>query len=256
VAFAWLYGGVLLPRAVPSASDEQTLTVMTLNVLWPNEDYARIAGAIEEASPDIVAMQELRPQHLPGIQAALGEPYPYQVFSPRDEQFHRVGLLSRYPVESVTQLENPPFERAILVRVRAGDRPLAVVVAHLTPTNMLDEGPRRIPAVVARRYARRVAQASALVELARVEGWPVVVACDCNFTSTSEAYAAMLPGFGDSFAEAGWGLGHTMRAPLVRVPALRLDYVWHTPELRAVEARLGADTGSDHLPVVARLAWP
>ena len=66
----------------------------------------------------------------------------------------------------------------------------------------------------------------------------------------------MLDGFSDSFDEAGWGLGHTMRAPLVRVPALRLDYVWHTPELRPIEARVGAEAGSDHLPVVTHLAWP
>jgi vancomycin resistance protein VanJ len=34
----------------------------------------------------------------------------------------------------------------------------------------------------------------------------------------------------------------------------RVDYIWHTPDLVALEAWVGADAGSDHLPVLARLA--
>jgi vancomycin resistance protein VanJ len=37
--------------------------------------------------------------------------------------------------------------------------------------------------------------------------------------------------------------------------AQRYDYIWHTAELQALDASVGSDGGSDHLPVVARLAW-
>ena len=38
-------------------------------------------------------------------------------------------------------------------------------------------------------------------------------------------------------------------------PLLRLDYIWHTPDLRASQAWLGDPFGSDHRPVVAILRW-
>jgi vancomycin resistance protein VanJ len=227
---------------------------MTFNVLWSNEDYGRIAGAIQAADPDIVAFQELRPQHLPAIQARLNGAFPYQATHPLD-QFHTIGLLSRFPIESVTPLTDPPFERALLVRLRAGAHPLAVIVAHLTPTNMFDRGLAQLPTVVSERYTRRAAQARALVVAAQAAGQPTLVLCDCNLTDTSEAYATLRAGLGDSFREAGWGLGLTMLLPQTSIPAQRYDYIWHSTELVARSAQVGADGGSDHLPVVAPLTW-
>ena len=41
------------------------------------------------------------------------------------------------------------------------------------------------------------------------------------------------------------------RVPLT--PVARVDYIWCTPEIRVEAAWVGADAGSDHLPVFARL---
>ena len=62
----------------------------------------------------------------------------------------------------------------------------------------------------------------------------------------------------DSFREAGFGLGLTypLRFGSSELPPfLRIDYVWHTRELRAVDAHVMPDTGSDHLPVWVELNW-
>lgn len=253
-AFLWLFSGALLPPAPPSPAAGPAVTAMSFNVLWSNQDYGRIAEAITVAGADIVALQELRPEHLPALQAALGEVYPYHVMLPT-ELYHTIGLLSRFPIEGVTSLADPPFERAMLARVRVEGRPLAVIVAHLTPTNMLDHGLARLPATVSERYTRRQQQGEALLRVVGERGEPAVVLCDCNLTDTSEAYALLRTGLVDSFAEAGWGFGHTMLLPALRLPAQRLDYIWHTPDLLPLEARVGLDGSSDHLPVVARLAW-
>lgn len=53
----------------------------------------------------------------------------------------------------------------------------------------------------------------------------------------------------------GWGLRRTMLATGLAWPAQRLDYIWYTDELQAVDAVVGQDGGSDHLPAVARLLW-
>lgn len=251
--FAWLYGSLLLPRGT-SAETTPAFTAMSFNVLWSNQEYGRIARAITTANPDIIAFQELRPEHLPAITERLGAAYPYQATHPV-EQFHTIGLLSRFPIEEVTALADPPFERALLARLRVEGRPLVVIVAHLTPTNMLDHGLARLPETVTERYARREQQAAALLEAVRETGQPTIVLCDCNFSDSSEAYALLSASMGDSFLAAGWGFGHTMLAPGRSFPAQRLDYIWHNGELRAIEAWVGADGSSAHLPVVARLGW-
>jgi endonuclease/exonuclease/phosphatase (EEP) superfamily protein YafD len=38
------------------------------------------------------------------------------------------------------------------------------------------------------------------------------------------------------------------------IPILRVDYIWLSGELNSMGAWVGEDTGSDHLPVLARLA--
>ncbi|MEJ7839864.1 MAG: hypothetical protein WKF81_13710 [Thermomicrobiales bacterium] len=70
----------------------------------------------------------------------------------------------------------------------------------------------------------------------------------------------------DSYRLVGSGAGRTFpqrlclnrsvnnRLTWIRLrPLARLDYIWHTPELRSIEAWIGEDAGSDHLPVLARL---
>lgn len=253
--FGWLFGDHLLPPPRPLAFTGPTVTAMTFNVLWSNQDYEGIAAAIRAADTDVVALQELRPEHLPALSAALAPDYPYSSTLEID-LYHTIGLLSRFPLDAVTPLTDPPFERAMLARVRVAGRPLAVVAAHLTPTNALDRGPAQAPQTIAERYARRHQQAEALVALAQRAADPLVVLCDCNLTPTSAAYVTLQAGLTDSFAEAGWGFGHTMLVPGLDLPAQRLDYIWHTPGLVAFEARVGSDSGSDHLPVVVTLAWP
>ena len=83
---------------------------------------------------------------------------------------------------------------------------------------------------------------------------PALLLCDCNLTDTSQAYAQLTTFLSDSFREAGWGFGHSSfgrRAPFL---AQRLDYIWHSDGLMAVEAVVGLDGGSDHRPVAVKLA--
>jgi endonuclease/exonuclease/phosphatase (EEP) superfamily protein YafD len=83
-AFASLFGDVLLPPLARPTPADPAITAMTFNVLWSNRDYARIAGAIRAADPDLVALQELRPGHLPALDAELGAAYPHRAVHPID----------------------------------------------------------------------------------------------------------------------------------------------------------------------------
>jgi len=74
-----------------------------------------------------------------------------------------------------------------------------------------------------------------------------------TFTDTSEAYARLNTVLDDSFREVGWGFGHTLNSPEIPFPTNRADYVWHSDDFVAVEALVGQEGSSDHLPMVAKL---
>lgn len=252
--FLWLYGATLLPPLARAEAAPPQLTVMSYNVLWKNHDYDRLAAAIAADRPDIVALQELRPEHMPELRSRLGADYPYYLVQQGD-LYHTVGVLSRFPFDAVEHLNEAQLTRGLRLELSPHGRPLTVIVTHLTATNMFDYGRRQLPTTVAERYAQRHREVRELINLAHSTTRPVLILCDCNLTPTSEAYAMLNAELNDSFATAGWGFGNTFLEPWLSLPAVRIDYIWHSDDLRALTAFVGADGRSDHLPIVARLAW-
>ena len=65
----------------------------------------------------------------------------------------------------------------------------------------------------------------------------------------------------DTQAAAGSGLGHTwpngvvIGAPQWLPALLRIDYIWHGAEFVTLSHRVAGPLGSDHLPLMAVLAW-
>jgi endonuclease/exonuclease/phosphatase family metal-dependent hydrolase len=91
----------------------------------------------------------------------------------------------------------------------------------------------------------------------------VIVVGDFNTTDQSEAYAILDQELTDSHRTAGWGFGHTFPTEFGTfrefpiVPRLvRIDMIWHTDAFVALESHVSNSHGeSDHLPVLATLAW-
>jgi endonuclease/exonuclease/phosphatase (EEP) superfamily protein YafD len=50
------------------------------------------------------------------------------------------------------------------------------------------------------------------------------------------------------------GFGASWPALFTGIPPLvRIDYIWHSDEFRAISVKQGPDIGSDHLPLYATL---
>jgi vancomycin resistance protein VanJ len=254
IAFGALFGALFLPK-LPDRPAERThaLTAMTFNVLTTNKDAAAIVGAIRAANPDVVGFQELTRARKAAISAALAADYPYHTLVP-PERFPAIGLMSRFPIEQVDPVSLPPLHFALHAILRVDGVRLHVFVVHLSPNgfgrNLVDQ----YAALAGERYAQRQAEVVRLEQEFRALREPALLLCDCNLTDTSQAYAQLTTFLSDSFREAGWGFGHSSfsrRAPFL---AQRLDYIWHSDGLTAIEAVVGPDGGSDHRPVVVRLA--
>jgi vancomycin resistance protein VanJ len=249
LVFLLLFGELFLPRW-QSAPEGPRLKIMSYNVLFSNEDFGAIADSIRAAGPDIVGFQELTGAHevLPPL---LASEYPYATFS-REVKINGVGLISRYPIESAERIPLPPLNLAMHVILNVDGRRLHVFVVHLTPNNYLLG---QVPERAAERFAARAAETEQLAADLSASDGPAVLLCDCNLTDTSEAYRTLNTVLGDSFREAGWGLGHTSQPLGAPAPILRVDYVWHSREFFAVSAGVGQPGGSDHRPVWAELIW-
>jgi len=254
--FAALFGALLLAvfKAPSPVGNGPAIKIMSFNVLWSNHDYSKISAMISAVQPDVIGLQEVRPADVAALADALEGKYPYHAVHPVDS-FHTVGLLSRFPIESLVALPNPPLERGIQAVVRFQDRPLSIFIVHLAPNNMPLQPLSEFVAITKQRYAQRAAEVAYLEQSLRARTMPTVLMCDCNMTDTSETYARLHAVIGDSFQERGWGFGHTLRVGSVPFPVQRVDYIWHTSELSVIDAAIGLDGGSDHLPMVATFQW-
>lgn len=246
--FIGLYSSFFLPSlSIPVSQNQQTIKAMTFNMLRSNTDYDSIVKMVAENNPDIIGLQEVTPQAAPILIKRLEKDYPYRAFHPI-ELSHNVGILSRFPIDKLIALPAPPIKRGIQVTLRLKNgEPIEAIVTHLIPFYPLNNFYR----LAQDWYANRAKEVSYLSNIVKQYDEPVIVMCDCNFTDTSETYSQMQNAMSDSFHQAGWGFGHTFKGK--HFPVGRIDYIWHTEDIKTLEAYVAKGGGSDHFPLVAKL---
>jgi vancomycin resistance protein VanJ len=233
---------------------QNSLTVISFNVLWSNQDYEKIAEMIDAVQPDIIGLQEVKEGDVEALATILAPDYLYFVTHPVN-QFHTVGILSRLPIHQTTALPYPPMERGLEVVIQDESQQLRVIVAHLAPNNMPLWPIDQFVATTVDRYTQRAAEVAFLQDSIQSHVMPTLILCDCNMTDTSETYAELSKAVRDSFQERGWGLGHTLFVQRIPLPLQRVDYIWHTEEIEVIDSFIGPDGGSDHLPVIATIQY-
>lgn len=263
VIFLVLYGTLFLPRLNP-ASGGTPLVVMTFNIWGYSESIETARAIIHDEVPDIVALQELSPQMAEVLVAELGEVYPYRSVSLSAEQSGGMAILSRYPL-TVLSSDKLSKWRVQVVEISTGERKLTLYNVHPEVSNVLiylEEG-SSLPEEVEASWAKREAQIRELVADSDARGGPVIVAGDLNSTDQSTAYQVLAEGLADAHRVTGWGFGHTFPAyggswrgvPIV-ARQMRLDMVLYSKDFVALNCQVGSAHGeSDHLPVLAELAW-
>lgn len=229
------------PRPV-DAGDGPRLRVFSANLLYVNGDMGGIAGELRAARPDVVALQEVSPLNLAGLEAAgVLDDYPYRLLAPRTD----------------------PFGSAILSRLPLADSELLLVAGLPLPRTTVLVGDRRVRlydthtrSPTGRGIGTWKAQMAELRRLVEAEGGPLVVAGDLNATSGHRPYRRLLgAGLRDAHVERGrwWAVTWPQNRWWTQ-PLARLDHVLISPEVAVVDVREGTGRGSDHRPVVADLA--
>ncbi|GHB37449.1 endonuclease/exonuclease/phosphatase family protein [Streptomyces spinoverrucosus] len=235
VVWVAVFGPSLLPRD-PGAHD---LTVVQHNVSDVNRDPAATARTLIDADPDLIALEELTRRALPAYERALRGPYPHHVV------VGTVGLWSRYPLTETAAADIRPgaitgeWSRGLRAVVRvAPQRDIAVYVAHL-PSVRIRPGSG---------FDTRWRDESAALlgeKIADEDSTTVILAGDLNGTTRDRGLTPLTSQL-DSAAEDfefSWPTAF---------PVARIDQVM-TRGAAVVDVRTLPETGSDHLPVVARI---
>ncbi|KUN98038.1 endonuclease [Streptomyces caeruleatus] len=236
-AWTYLFGGLLLPAPRPGARD---LVVVQHNVSDENADPAGTARALADAEPDLIALEELVPGALPAYEEALGEDFPYHAVR------GTVGLWSRHPLGGVRLVDIRPrgvqedWSRGLRAVVRTPYGDVAAYVAHLPSVRVRAGG---------LASARRDESAGLLGEAVAAERVRTVILLgDLNGTVDDRGLAPLTSRM--NVAERGFAFSFPAGLPLARIDQVmaRSATVGHIRTLSA--------TGSDHLPVVARVTLP
>jgi vancomycin resistance protein VanJ len=232
VAWLGVFGGNLLPQR-DGAYD---LTAVQHNVSDVNPDPAGTVRELVRVRPDLIALEELTPAALPAYASAMPAEYAHHTVQ------GTVGLWSRYPLAEAALLDIRPREfgadwnrglRAV-ARVPGGD--VAVYVAHLPSVRL---GTGGFDAARRDESAALLGAAIGAEPLAKV-----ILLGDLNTTVDDRGLAALGP---LTTARSTFAFSWPARAPVARIDQIMGRSVTVT-RLWALPA-----TGSDHLPIAARL---
>ncbi|MGW4302229.1 endonuclease/exonuclease/phosphatase family protein [Streptomyces sp. NPDC004646] len=244
-----LFGGLLTDKSRPGGD----LTVVSHNVGAGNPDPAATARALTASGADVLALEELTPKATPRYEKGLAKTYPHHVVR------GTVGLWSRLPLSDTrmidimdfgplaatrTTADKLPANRALRTTVTTGHGSLTVYVAHLGSVRLM---PRKGFWTDSRDIGARALGKA----LADDPSKRIVLLGDLNGTLDDRAFAGITARLRSAQDAAGDGFGFTWPA---RFPAVRIDQVLVRGVTPHSSWTLPA-TGSDHLPVAARIGW-
>jgi endonuclease/exonuclease/phosphatase family metal-dependent hydrolase len=237
---------------VPSQPEGLPVKVMTYNIhsgynVDGGQDFEAIAQVIEDSDADIIGLQEVsRGRLMDGavdMTTWLSRRLEMQVlFLGTGEPTWGNALLSRYPIIESGSGELPD-EGTLLKRgylwaaIDVGeDEPLYVIVTHLHHL-VADSQVRQVQVPVILDFWDNRAQ--------------TILLGDLNAGPDSvEMGLISKAGLVDSWSESGFGDGYTYYAT---DPYKRIDFLWLSPDLEALEIEVIQTPASDHLPVLGEM---
>jgi len=235
----------LVPRTPPAAKGHP-LKIVSANLLMVHENPPVLAAELEGLDADVYFLQEVSARWDEELERrGFWQRHPWNRRMVGEDSFG-CAIAARLPVRDIEVfwLAELPEMRGVLTYE---GRDVELLTLHLLPP--------RTGAYVP--YYRQ--GVDGLLEIVRRLGTrSFVLAGDFNATPDSAFAARMRPLADDVWELAGHGFGATWPNGVFPVPPIRLDHVFVSHDLTALDVALGVGAGSDHRPLVARIgrrAW-
>ncbi|WP_062211894.1 endonuclease/exonuclease/phosphatase family protein [Streptomyces sp. NBRC 109706] len=228
-----LFGGLLLDKTGSGGA----LMVVSHNVDEGNADHAATASQLADSGADVIALQEVPQRELATYEEELARVYPHHAVE------GTIGLWSRHPIVDVAPVDTGMgWTRAFRGTVATGEGPVAVYVAHLPSVRV--EFRSGFTAERRDEAAELLGQAIAHEPVEHA-----VLLGDLNGTMNDRALAPLTSQLRSTQGAAGAGFGFSWPADF---PMARIDQIL-VRSLEPVSSWTLPSTGSDHLPVAARV---
>lgn len=247
-AAAALGGSLLMLLQVPVqaegsvAAPVPALKIASFNVLYNNALPEVATGFAAAEQPDIIVFEEFSATWLPSLER-LRERYPHQAAFTLRNGGTDVVIVSRLPLIEPRLVE--PEERRIRIvtaGVEIAGRRVRIIGLH---------PPVPLTARLAQIRARHFEIVAGLVQASPD---PAIVVGDFNATLWGAPLRSLFAQT-DLRAHTRWP-APTYAAIFPWVTRIPIDHVLVSPGLQITELRTGERRGSDHFPVVARVAVP
>jgi endonuclease/exonuclease/phosphatase (EEP) superfamily protein YafD len=220
----------------PPASTVRTARVMLMNINASNGNTEQVLTAIRTAAPDLLLLEEVTPTWADKLNI-LKSDYPYCVDAHQEGCFG-IMLLSKVPLSHTTE-------------VQIGDAgvPSILATAHLQQGEVTIIGTHPLPPVSAQFSKHRNSQLAALPQVVRDQKNPVLLIGDLNLSPWSPYFTRLLKDAGLKNSMKGFGFQPSWPANN-RFLCIPIDQILHSPEITVQSRAIGADIGSDHLPLI------
>ena len=243
------------------------------------ETKNKIFSYIKEQDPDIVCFQEFYHQDAPtsfvtrdSLTKLMGlvdyhERYAHKMYG---RQNFGIALFSKYPIIEKGFVnfpeQNGSFNYCIYADIVKEDT-FRVYNIHLQSIRLQKDDYALFDAddeVVAQQssnvfklinkirkaYPVRAKQAELIAQHTEHSPYPVILCGDFNDTPFSYCYNQFSTNFTDAFRNASFGLGTTYAG---NIPAGRIDYIFHSPEIGSKEFNIQNEQLSDHYAIDCKL---
>ena len=230
-----------LPRVSGEAAtgDPVRLRVASINVLYSNDEYSRVAEFVQRERPDAVAMSEMTAEWRRAL-AGLDKIYPHR--------YQTIGVGGR----GMTFWTRLPMKDAAVLPIGVRQEPAIQATLEVQGCEVRIFAVHTTWPMAPASAGRRNQQLELLAERARAVTLPLVVVGDMNITPFSPHFQRLLVDGGLRSAAEGFGWQATW--PSFFPPAgIQIDQALVNSRVAVEHFNRGAATGSDHLPIVADL---
>ena len=272
---------------------EEIIRVMSYNVrlfdvynesiTLRNENRNAIIAYVVEKNPDVICFQEFfhqdQPSSFPTKDTLIEllkinsyhERYSHKI---RDRQNFGICMLSKYPILAKGDVMFENFANTdnycIFADIVKGKDTIRVYNVHLqsiklqqTDYALFGEKNKQSGSKKSTfrllldklqiAYPSRAEQARRVVEHIKTSPYPVIICGDFNDTPMSYVYNQFNKTLIDSYRETSKGIGVTYAG---KVPAGRIDYIFHSSNLKAQNFEIQSKPFSDHLAINCEIWRP
>lgn len=265
--------------SLPSGQDMETLTVATYNIHSFNKEKTgftakQIALYMEKVKADVLCFQEFNGNiYFPlDSLSRVFDRYPYRYIPVLPNRHTRIAVFSRYPLTDSLFVSFPGTDNCgLYVDMLVREKIIRLFNVHMQTTDIsraerqlernevyFDREDKikafgNIRNTLLENMQERASQANTIHALIDKSPYPVLVCGDFNDTPASYTYRTLKNNLDDGFQSCGKGYQYTFRG-LFRL--LRIDYIFHSPEIKAVRYVSPSLKWSDHNPVIMEIEIP